>query len=457
MKIRKIHYIKHQVFNNHTVIFGEDDVPSISFLVGNNGSGKTRVLDTIFQAFTQPFVGSVDFEINIYLTLSPEEMTEFSVSNERIVYNIKRDAGNNSLNVSIENETTIRVNIAELSKVIFSTIEVNFGESTISSVTSKNIDDQKKPRERSQNLSFEIPQLLIDISSLDDAEQGKWYKENAGNTGVSVPKGVGNRLDRFTNAFHSIYGGSKTFLEIDNVDGTKRIIFVDEKNQQISLGEMSTGEKQIIYRVGYILKNLANIHGGIILIDEPEISLHPSWQIKLKDFLLEIFRGYDVQIIIATHSSYIFQNLQDKHESCIKIDRSNNVSEKISMIFPGVPYTPSVNLINYLAYGIHSELLHMELYTLIQIREKRDKITNSYNRVSGIQNNDGIENWLQDPAGGNIPVSKTFTKTGKTTLTSETIMTWIRNKIHHSDELARPSFTQSELKQSIDEMIRLLR
>lgn len=369
---------------------------------------------------------------------------------------IKKEKDHNNHRVNYKSGTLVDLNLQELSKVVYSTIEVNFNEQRISSVTSKDIDKDSRPKEKSQNLSTEIPQLLIDIKNLDDADISEWFSKNKTDGHKDPFPPVGTRLERFTNAFHKIYSGEKKIFGNKNENNSKKICFADKDGEEIGLNELSTGEKQIIYRVGYILKNLGNIRGGIILIDEPEISLHPSWQLKLKDFLFEIFRDYDVQIVIATHSPFIFKNLDESKEACIKIDHSKTESKKVSMVFPSVPYNPSVNLINYLAYGIVSELLHIELYTLLQIREKRDKVTNSWNRSTKSENQDGIENWLQDPAGGNIPVEKTFIRTGENKQTKETIMTWIRNKTHHSNEPARPDFIEQDLKKSIDKMIELL-
>jgi predicted ATP-dependent endonuclease of OLD family len=456
MKIKSINFKKHNVFNKHTIIFGDINVPTISFLIGNNGSGKTKVLDSIHQLLSQPHSYNSDFEIEITIVFSDKEKTEFNLTENEIIYNVKKDKGNNTHSSKYLSGTEVSLNIQSLSKVVYSTIEVNFNEQNISSVTSKDIDDILTPKEKSQNLSIEIPQLLVDIKNLDDSDRGKWYESNKGNKNIDVPLNIGTRLHRFVSAFHKIYDGTKTFSDIKNESGSKKIIFIDTEGNEIGLNELSTGEKQIIYRVGYILKNLGTIDGGIILIDEPEISLHPIWQTKLKDFLLEVFKDFDIQIIVATHSPYIFKNLNEKNEVCIKIDRTKAESKKISLIFPNVPFNPSVNLINYLAYGIVSELLHIELYTLLQIREGRDKITNSYNRITNVVNQDGIENWLQDTSGGSMSVKQSFTRTGQSTQSEETIMTWIRNKIHHRNEPARPEYNENDLKESIDKMIEIL-
>ena len=42
--------------------------------------------------------------------------------------------------------------------------------------------------------------------------------------------------------------------------------------------------------------------GSVLLIDEPEISLHPTWQRGLVAALNNIISQYDAQVILATHS-----------------------------------------------------------------------------------------------------------------------------------------------------------
>ncbi|MBI3764084.1 MAG: AAA family ATPase, partial [Chloroflexi bacterium] len=44
------------------------------------------------------------------------------------------------------------------------------------------------------------------------------------------------------------------------------------------------------------------VPGSVILIDEPEISLHPTWQRGLVAALDKIIEQYDAQVIMATHS-----------------------------------------------------------------------------------------------------------------------------------------------------------
>ena len=48
----------------------------------------------------------------------------------------------------------------------------------------------------------------------------------------------------------------------------------------------------------------------IILIEEPEVFLHPSWQSKLADFFVYCIKYFNIQFIVETHSVYLIQKIQ---------------------------------------------------------------------------------------------------------------------------------------------------
>jgi len=74
-----------------------------------------------------------------------------------------------------------------------------------------------------------------------------------------------------------------------------------------------SGEMAVAATVNKIINTPAE---SLILLDEPEVSLHPGAQQKLKVFLLNEIKEKKHQIIISTHSPNIIENLPS---NCIKV------------------------------------------------------------------------------------------------------------------------------------------
>ena len=114
----------------------------------------------------------------------------------------------------------------------------------------------------------------------------------------------------------------RQFLKVINqfLDG-KQIVGVDRKSFRIQvesdsgkkfdIDELSSGEKQIMLMLGEIQRRIRK--GSIVLIDEPEIHLHPRWQRLLVRALTDLCAEYDAQLIITTHSGQI-ANAVYEHE-----------------------------------------------------------------------------------------------------------------------------------------------
>ena len=70
----------------------------------------------------------------------------------------------------------------------------------------------------------------------------------------------------------------------------------------ISLEQLSSGEKQLLLILLKVF--LQEKKPAILLMDEPEVSLHISWQQQLLDALRRL--NENCQIILSTHSPSIF-------------------------------------------------------------------------------------------------------------------------------------------------------
>ncbi|MEC1353431.1 AAA family ATPase [Bacillus sonorensis] len=81
-----------------------------------------------------------------------------------------------------------------------------------------------------------------------------------------------------------------------------KLVFLnsDNPNEELDLTLLSSGEKQIVIFFVFSLTSQFRTKDKVLLIDEPELSLHVEWQSKLLDLLME--NNNSSQIIIATHS-----------------------------------------------------------------------------------------------------------------------------------------------------------
>lgn len=91
-----------------------------------------------------------------------------------------------------------------------------------------------------------------------------------------------------------------------------------KRDSRFSLSQLSDGERAFIAIIGDMVRrlSLANpelenpLHGyGIVLIDELELHLHPTWQREIVDSLRSTFPN--IQFIATTHSPFVVQTLRD--------------------------------------------------------------------------------------------------------------------------------------------------
>lgn len=83
---------------------------------------------------------------------------------------------------------------------------------------------------------------------------------------------------------------------------------------KIHLADKGMGSIQamlLILRLAAIIHKTINTnHIAAVIIEEPELNLHPALQSKLADLFLEVFEKYGLSFIIETHSEYILRRSQ---------------------------------------------------------------------------------------------------------------------------------------------------
>jgi len=102
-----------------------------------------------------------------------------------------------------------------------------------------------------------------------------------------------------------------------------------KKEEDLSISQLSSGEKTLIALVGDITRRLclANPNSenplegnGIALIDEIDVHLHPKWQRKIIPKLRAIFPN--IQFVITTHSPYVISSTEPHNIRILTEDTS---------------------------------------------------------------------------------------------------------------------------------------
>ena len=77
----------------------------------------------------------------------------------------------------------------------------------------------------------------------------------------------------------------------------------------LNVKNLSAGLKTFTILKELIIKNVINQNGTIIL-DEPEIHLHPAWQLVLAKLIVLLQIEFDLHILLTTHSPYFLNAIE---------------------------------------------------------------------------------------------------------------------------------------------------
>ena len=330
MKIKNIYIKEYNGLENLDINFeSEGKILDLIVLAGINGSGKTRVLESIrywFEMFRSKAVNvELFYEENerevLESLMNSEGLTEIEKEMQKeIEYtdclrNIKfynydyrhNKTENRNYNSKIISKSFEKLKI--FPKLIYVPTEINFEEI-------KKAQTNLKKEYRFINIvdSYEIK----DIPSYIATRISKVANEEENLTMGQVRKKVFAEI----NGIFEILELDVKLSEISK-DENSMPIFTDSSRKKFGINELSSGEKQLFLRTLAI--KMLEPENSIIMIDEPELSLHPKWQQKIVDVYRKI--GRNNQIILATHSPHILGSVEK--ENIILLEKNENGIVKV--------------------------------------------------------------------------------------------------------------------------------
>lgn len=235
--------------------------PDVNILIGINGSGKTtlfNIIDSILMADVKrlKFYG-VEVKIRI--------------DDHTVEYHQKMSAAD------------LKQSLQQVHYQKISTFDVPFR------------DRPKAGKEYSQ-LYSELHTIVYDIGGMNPSFSD--YRLKATNFPDEAVK-INQRIKTLFETVNRLFAKTGKIIQID--PHTNHLIFIDD-GEVIPLYKLSSGEKQLLLILMRVF--LMEEQPYILLMDEPEISLHIEWQYKLFEEIRRL--NPHCQIITSTHSPSLF-------------------------------------------------------------------------------------------------------------------------------------------------------
>ena len=309
MKIEKVHIKNVKGIKDLELSFKKDDkILDVIVLAGVNGSGKTTILEAIKDFFDNKNVNYSDTEksnVNLDIFFEDFEKKQIEEAEKSSIDNYEYKL--QDFFSALQSYEYYRKNNGEYysyliakffenpPKIIYVPAENNFEK--VKTETTTLSKEYEFINTINSNVIGDIPSYIATRRNyLATIEEDLTMKE------------VTNKV---VNEINSIFN----ILELDaklkgfSKDEKTLPIFENSAGEEFDINDLSSGEKQLFLRTLSI--KMLEPNNSIILIDEPELSLHPKWQQRIIEVYKKI--GENNQIIVATHSPHILGSVSNEN------------------------------------------------------------------------------------------------------------------------------------------------
>jgi len=150
---------------------------------------------------------------------------------------------------------------------------------------------------------------LISLSTIYFAEKRRNFEDKANSRGYQEQWDNDEEVKLVTKYLKKL--GYDWNLKLVNINKNIYEIILTKEGKEFYINQASSGEKEII---NFLLGVFAfNINNGIIIIDEPELHLHPKWQNVLLNLFTELSKLTKNQFILSTHSPIFITDKSYNH------------------------------------------------------------------------------------------------------------------------------------------------
>jgi predicted ATP-dependent endonuclease of OLD family len=234
--------------------------PDVNILVGINGIGKSTILRTISALLSPKYAYIKDWGMDVEIFLADDSKLSYSSSSK--FYQ------NTQTQIDYEYITTFDVPLRDKAKI----------------------------KQSETPLDKDLQSLIF--PSAKETKAFLNYRLKATQSQRLAEK-VNTEIDKLFELINQLYSKTNKKIEINPDNNNLRF---RNKDSIIELEQLSSGEKQLLIILFTVF--LREEEPFVLLMDEPEISLHIEWQQQLIDVIRQL--NPNCQLIIATHSPSIF-------------------------------------------------------------------------------------------------------------------------------------------------------
>ncbi|MBD3905804.1 AAA family ATPase [Chryseobacterium sp. Ch-15] len=373
-------------FLDDTVEFAtfENSKKQVTILTGENGTGKTIILDTIRGLLLGDKARN---SLKRKISRNDDFSTQLSLSVKNQTTKIYAKKFNAHFPVSLETESS-NLNVAS----IFYFPTKSKGNIWIANYWTSQNDNESF---NIASLDFLKPDQYL-INALDGIQK------NAETTKIITFFDYYKSSDKLEQKKEGefIYETIKRIFkislnegELKYVDRASLLPIIEINGNEISLEKLSSGNLYLIQRMLGLLSQMYSVYKlndlaledmlktpGVLLIDEAENHLHPKWQKTFLNSILEIFPN--LQIIATTHSPFIVGSVDGAKIYVCKSQDNHSVIEDETSFYSNKP----INEI--LVSEVFSETQPFASKEISDLLEEREKAIH--------ENNKELENKIED-------------------------------------------------------------
>ncbi len=334
MKIKQLRIQSFRGISDITLVFD----PQLNILIGNNGSGKSSILDCL-----SVFLNHISDEIKFLYQAGyhPNRFTESQVKDIFLDDDIATGSSKEKIEIQLEStlnslnfQHIIKKDRGDISKLSTQIDDLHLATPLLQGiVNAKNIpimiyysvkrdlifDDLQPSKEvNTSNSILDVYNRAFTGGQVVFKGFFEWFKLLEELENELIRDNPNYRDKQLESVRQAIYTFLPEFKDLRIRRRPELRMTVTKNSAELTINQLSDGEKNLLAMVGDLARRLAIAnpemekpeHGsGVVLIDEIELHLHPKWQRMVIPALLRTFPN--CQFIITTHSPQVLGEVKD--------------------------------------------------------------------------------------------------------------------------------------------------